>query len=161
MGLYLLYAALTRTLDPFHFLLVALTLVVVAAAIVVSAAGASLTSSLLVLTLAPWVTVVGYELVGHRHNAEVLASLPRLLGRRRQRLVVAAEDVLSAPAQHRVTDERRQVARLVPAVGLGLDEPDPRPAPRFEVRQRPARRDGLGEDQGVLDRHAHSLGHVR
>ena len=26
MGLYLLYAALTRTLDPFHFLLVALTL---------------------------------------------------------------------------------------------------------------------------------------
>ncbi len=76
MGLYLLYAALTRTLDPFHLLLVALTLVVVAAAIAVSAAGASLTTSLLVLTLAPWVTVVGYELVGHRHNAEVLASLP-------------------------------------------------------------------------------------
>jgi hypothetical protein len=47
-----------------------------------------------VLTLAPWVTVVGYELVGHRHNAQVLASLP------------------------------------------------------------------LSQDQGVLDRHAHSLGHV-
>jgi hypothetical protein len=29
-----------------------------------------------VLALAPWVTVVGYEAVGHRHNAEVLASLP-------------------------------------------------------------------------------------
>jgi low temperature requirement protein LtrA len=76
MGLYLLYSALTRSLDPFHFLLIALTLVVVAAALAVSAAGADLTTSLLVLTLAPWVTVVGYETVGHRHNAEVLASLP-------------------------------------------------------------------------------------
>ena len=28
-----------------------------------------------VLALAPWVTVVGYETVGHRHNAEVLAAL--------------------------------------------------------------------------------------
>jgi low temperature requirement protein LtrA len=76
MGLYLLYSALTRSLDPFHFLLIAVTLVVVAAAVALSAAGASLTTSLLVLTLAPWVTVVGYETVGHRHNAEVLASLP-------------------------------------------------------------------------------------
>jgi low temperature requirement protein LtrA len=78
LGLYVLYAALTRTLDPFHLLLIALTLVVVAAAIAVSAAGASLATSLLVLTLAPWVTVVGYETVGHRHNAEVLASLPEV-----------------------------------------------------------------------------------
>ena len=30
---------------------------------------------LAVLALAPWVTVVGYETVGHRHNAEVLAGL--------------------------------------------------------------------------------------
>ena len=29
---------------------------------------------LAVLALAPWVTVVGYETVGHRHNAEVLAG---------------------------------------------------------------------------------------
>jgi len=76
LGLYLLYAALTRTLDTLHLLLVALTLVVVAASVVVSAGGASLTTSLLVLTLAPWVTVVGYEVFGHRHNADVLASLP-------------------------------------------------------------------------------------
>ena len=31
---------------------------------------------LLVLSLAPWVTVVGYEVRGHRHNAEVIAALP-------------------------------------------------------------------------------------
>ena len=31
---------------------------------------------LLVLSLAPWVTVVGYELRGHEHNARVLQSAP-------------------------------------------------------------------------------------
>ena len=41
LGLYLLYAALTRTIDPFHLLLIALTGVVVAVAVVLSAAGAS------------------------------------------------------------------------------------------------------------------------
>ncbi|HET9996751.1 MAG TPA: low temperature requirement protein A [Nocardioides sp.] len=76
LGLFLLYAALTRTIDPFHLLLIALTGVVVAIAVVLSAAGLSITVTLLVLALAPWVTVVGYEAVGHRHNAEVLAALP-------------------------------------------------------------------------------------
>jgi low temperature requirement protein LtrA len=74
--LYVLYAALTRTIDPFHLLLIALTGVVVALAIALSASGVSLTWTLLVLALAPWVTVVGYETLGHRHNAEVLAALP-------------------------------------------------------------------------------------
>jgi low temperature requirement protein LtrA len=76
VGLYLLYAALTRTIDPFHLLLIALSAVVVAISVALSAAGVSITVTLLVLALAPWVTVVGYEAVGHRHNAEVLASLP-------------------------------------------------------------------------------------
>ena len=40
-----------------------------------SAAGASLVWSLLVVALTPWVTVVGYETVGHRHNEDVLAHL--------------------------------------------------------------------------------------
>jgi hypothetical protein len=35
-----------------------------------------MTWSLLVLAATPWVSVVGYELRGHRHNAEVLADLP-------------------------------------------------------------------------------------
>jgi hypothetical protein len=45
-----------------------------------SAAGASLPVSLLVLAASPWVTVVGYEIAGHRHNAEVLAWLPHDAG---------------------------------------------------------------------------------
>jgi low temperature requirement protein LtrA len=73
---YGLYTALTRTLDPLHTWLVGVTAAVIAAAVALTANGASLTVGLLVLSLSPWVSVVGYEIAGHRHNAEVLASLP-------------------------------------------------------------------------------------
>src|SRR4051794_2758747 len=49
--LFSLYALLTRTLDPFHLLLVAGSAVVLAAGVVMVAAGASLTWSLLVVAL--------------------------------------------------------------------------------------------------------------
>ena len=74
--LYLLYAALTRTLDPFHLLLIALRPWSSRSSVVLSPPGCRSSVTLLVLALAPWVTVVGYETVGHRHNAEVLAALP-------------------------------------------------------------------------------------
>ena len=73
--LLVLYALLTRTFDPFHVVLFALSTVVLAAGVVLVASGGSLTWSLLVVALTPWVTVVGYETIGHRHNAEVLAGL--------------------------------------------------------------------------------------
>ena len=44
-------------------------------AVVLAAAGASVTVCLLVLMLAPVVTVVGYETLGHRHVAEALERL--------------------------------------------------------------------------------------
>jgi low temperature requirement protein LtrA len=75
--LYLLYAQITRTADPFHLLLIAGSAVVIAAAIAMAAAGVDLVWCLLVLALTPWVTVVGYEAVGHRHNEEVIDSLSR------------------------------------------------------------------------------------
>ena len=53
LGLYLLYAALTRTLDPFHFLLIALTAARVAAAIGLSARGCVPDRQLLVLAPSP------------------------------------------------------------------------------------------------------------
>jgi hypothetical protein len=37
-------------------------------------AGFSMANCLLVVTLAPMVTVVGFEMVGHRHTAEVIAK---------------------------------------------------------------------------------------
>jgi low temperature requirement protein LtrA len=74
------YSALTRSLDPLHLWLIGVTGLVMGAAIMLSAAGASLPVSLLVLAASPWVTVVGYEIAGHRHNAEVLAWLPHDAG---------------------------------------------------------------------------------
>jgi low temperature requirement protein LtrA len=73
--LYLLYAQLSRTFDPFHLLLVLGSALTLAAGVTMVAAGAPLEWSLLVVALTPWVTVVGYEAVGHRHNEEVLAGL--------------------------------------------------------------------------------------
>jgi hypothetical protein len=74
LGLYLLYAQLTRTLDPFHLVLIAITAVVVAASVLMAGVGAPMSWSLVVLSLAPWVSVVGYEARGYRHNEEVLAA---------------------------------------------------------------------------------------
>jgi len=73
---YVLYAALTRSLDPFHLVLVAGSAALLVLGVVLAAAGVSMVWCLAVLALVPWVTVVGYETVGHRHNAEVLAGLP-------------------------------------------------------------------------------------
>jgi low temperature requirement protein LtrA len=73
--LYLLYAQITRTLDPFHMVLVAVTAVLVALSVVLAGAGVDMVWCLAVLAVSPWVTVVGYETFGHRHNAEVLAAI--------------------------------------------------------------------------------------
>jgi low temperature requirement protein LtrA len=75
VGLFLLYAYLTQATDPFHFLLMGMSAAVLGAAVAMAAAGVSIEWCLLVLSLVPWITVVGYELVGHRHNAQVLAEL--------------------------------------------------------------------------------------
>ena len=59
--------------DTFHMLLLALTGVVLAVAVWMADAGISMANCLLVVTLAPMVTVVGYEVLGHRHAAEAIA----------------------------------------------------------------------------------------
>ncbi len=71
--LYALYSVLTREIDPFHIWLVAGTAVVIVTAVIMASAGAPIAACLLVLMVAPAVTVVGFELVGHRHRAEMLA----------------------------------------------------------------------------------------
>jgi low temperature requirement protein LtrA len=72
-SIYVLYMVLVRTVDAFHVLLVALTVVVLVVAVLLASSGVSMANCLLVVTLAPMVTVVGYELLGHRHAAEAIA----------------------------------------------------------------------------------------
>ena len=72
LGLYGVYAAFFREHDPFHLLLLAGTAGVLVLAVVCAALGLSMTWCLIVLMLAPFVTVVGYETVGHRHLTEAM-----------------------------------------------------------------------------------------
>jgi len=71
--IYLLYSFMLRARDTFHLLLAAGTLVVIGVSLALAGNGVSLPVCLAVLTLAPIVTVIGYETVGHRHAAEALA----------------------------------------------------------------------------------------
>jgi low temperature requirement protein LtrA len=71
VGVYLvlictLYVLLVGRFDVFHAVLLALAALVLAVAIAMAAAGVGMAVCLLVVTLAPAVTVLGYELVGHR-----------------------------------------------------------------------------------------------
>jgi low temperature requirement protein LtrA len=75
LGIFLLYAYLAGSIDPFHYMLIGLSVALLGASVAMAAADVSIEWCLLVVALVPWVTVVGYELVGHRHNAEVLARL--------------------------------------------------------------------------------------
>jgi low temperature requirement protein LtrA len=72
-SIYLLYALLMWTVDAFHMLLLVVTAGVLVAAVWMADAGISMANCLLVVTLAPVVTVVGYESLGHRHAAEAIA----------------------------------------------------------------------------------------
>ncbi|OBF31321.1 hypothetical protein A5724_22355 [Mycobacterium sp. ACS1612] len=73
LSVYALYARLARIVDPFHVLLLVLTAAVLGVAVWLAAAGISMANCLLVVTLAPMVTVVGYETLGHRHAADAIA----------------------------------------------------------------------------------------
>ena len=75
--LFTLYTFLLRTFDPFHIALFAGTVLMLVAAVLLATAGASLGLCLLLVTFSPAVVVVGYELVGRRHQAE---TLTRILG---------------------------------------------------------------------------------
>jgi low temperature requirement protein LtrA len=72
---YVLYSLLMRTFDPFHLGLVAGTMAIVVGSVVLAAAGVGIAACLVVLALAPAVTVVGYETAGHRHMAEAVEQL--------------------------------------------------------------------------------------
>ncbi|MFF1634248.1 low temperature requirement protein A [Leifsonia sp. NPDC058248] len=70
--LFLLYTYLMHEGDPFHIGLFLGTVGMLAAAVWAAAAGAPLGVSLVLITLSPAVVVVGYEIVGHRHQAAAL-----------------------------------------------------------------------------------------
>ena len=92
VALFGLYTYLAGEFDRFHLGLFSGSMLVLAAAVGLAVAGGSLGACLILITLAPAVVVVGYELVGHRHQA---AMLQRNLGRSLEEL--DEEDVTPVP----------------------------------------------------------------
>jgi low temperature requirement protein LtrA len=74
-ALYAVYGVVMDEADPFHIALLAGTALILGTSIALAAAGAGAAICLLVLMLAPVVTVVGFELVGHRHLSSALARI--------------------------------------------------------------------------------------
>jgi hypothetical protein len=72
--IYALYYYLVRRFDPFHLWLLIGTAGVVAAAVVAAMSGVGMAECLVILTFAPVVTVVGYEIRGYRHKAQALVD---------------------------------------------------------------------------------------
>jgi hypothetical protein len=70
--IYALYAYLVDYYDRFHIWLLLGTAAVVALAIIAAVFGVNMAVCLVILMLAPAVTVIGYELLGYRHQAEAL-----------------------------------------------------------------------------------------
>jgi low temperature requirement protein LtrA len=74
-ALYAVYSIVMREADPFHIGLLMGTAIVVVGSVALAAAGVAMPVCLVVLMFAPIVTVIGYELVGHRHMAQALQRL--------------------------------------------------------------------------------------
>jgi low temperature requirement protein LtrA len=74
-SLYALYTYMMQEADRLHLWLIGATLIVVAASIAAAWLGVNLTICLIILTLAPIVTVIGYEVLGHQHQARALEQV--------------------------------------------------------------------------------------
>jgi low temperature requirement protein LtrA len=75
VALYAIWTAMMRTRDPFHTGLLLGTAAVLALAVALAQIGLDMAWCLVVLALAPVVTVVGYETVGHRHQEALIAAM--------------------------------------------------------------------------------------
>jgi low temperature requirement protein LtrA len=76
-ALYAVYSAVMREADPFHIGLLVGTAAVLVVSVILAAAGVDMAVCLVVLTFAPVVTVVGFELIGHRHLVAALERMQR------------------------------------------------------------------------------------
>ncbi|MBL8181124.1 MAG: low temperature requirement protein A [Blastocatellia bacterium] len=74
VSIYAIYAYLVDEFDRFHLWLFVATVLIIAAAITAAYVGVSLPICLLILMLAPVVTIIGYETRGHKHQMEVLSQ---------------------------------------------------------------------------------------
>jgi len=73
VAVYALHDLLVRQVDALQWLLLAGTIVLLVAPVLLAAVGVSMAVCLVVLMFTPAVSIVGYEKVGHRHQADAIA----------------------------------------------------------------------------------------
>ncbi|WP_197220584.1 MULTISPECIES: low temperature requirement protein A [Bacteria] len=73
-ALFLLYGMLLRQVDTLHIGLAVGAIIALVAAVALVAAGTDIAIGIIVVVLAPVIVIVGYETVGHRHQADHLAK---------------------------------------------------------------------------------------
>ncbi|MEV0892101.1 low temperature requirement protein A [Promicromonospora sp. NPDC050262] len=71
---YVQFWVLSRSVSPLHLYLVLGTVAMLAVAVAAAAAGVAMSWALLLVMLAPAISVVGYEARGHRHVARLLGQ---------------------------------------------------------------------------------------
>lgn len=72
IALFTLYSLLLRQFDPFHVLLFIGAMLALAASVVAVAAGATMGTGVAIAACSPIVVIIGYETIGHRHQATAL-----------------------------------------------------------------------------------------
>jgi len=75
ISLFTLYTWLLQEFDPFHIALFLGTVLSLVAAVLLAYGGVSLGPCLLVITASPAIVVVGFETIGHRHQAQALSRI--------------------------------------------------------------------------------------
>lgn len=75
LAVYGLHTVLFGIADAFHVLVIVLTLALLGVAIGATAAGMTMTAGLVIVTAAAFISVVGFEWIGHRHQARMLQTL--------------------------------------------------------------------------------------
>ena len=71
---FVLYGLMMKSWDALHLVLAALSAVVLVGAVAAAAAGLPMTSCLLMVTAAPLISVVGFEVLGHRGADAAMAA---------------------------------------------------------------------------------------
>ncbi len=77
VALYVIYTWLVGEFDRFHTWLVCGTAIFLVLPVMLAIGGLAVPVCLLVLMLAPVVTIVGYETIGHAHQTDVIARLTK------------------------------------------------------------------------------------
>ena len=72
---FVIYSIMVRGVDVFHFVLFILSMGFLVLAVVLTGTGTPFALDILLVSAAPWVVVVGFETVGHKHAEGHLARL--------------------------------------------------------------------------------------